>query len=258
MSAEQHVALRWVDPRDDVVDEAAAVLPLSDAEHRRLATVPDRRRFLLGRALLRATAAELVGAAPDEVRIIATCPECGTEHGRPEAILPDGRRVHVSLSHSPTATVAVASLAGDIGVDVEMIDAARFAGVEDVALSARERAGWLQLPKRQRLPALAQFWTRKEAVLKAIGTGLRVDPATIEVTTPSRDHAPRVLVLPAALAGPAALARPAAPALSTSIRLQDVQLSQGLAASIAIILTADPSDLSDPSEPTAPAGADRA
>ncbi|MGG7510549.1 4'-phosphopantetheinyl transferase family protein [Plantibacter sp. YIM 135249] len=216
------VSLRWVDPRDDVFDEGLAVLALSDAEHARLASTSDRRRFLLGRALLRATAAELLGVEPAAVRISAACPDCGREHGKPEATTEDGRRVHLSLSHSPVATAATASLDGAVGIDVEQLDASRFAGVEDVALSAAEREDWLTLPEEDRIGALAHFWTRKEAVVKALGPGLRLDPATIEVTTPGRDgDEPRVLRVPGVDAA--------------TITLQDIGLAEGLAVSIAVV-----------------------
>jgi hypothetical protein len=62
----------------------------------------------------------------------------------------------------------------------------------DVALSSRERARHDRLPPRVRGEHLARTWVRKEAVLKALGTGLVTDPRTIELAGP-QVLGPRVL-----------------------------------------------------------------
>lgn len=63
---------------------------------------------------------------------------------------------------------------GAVGIDVERADAAGFDGFTSVAVHAAER-----VPSD---PAEAtRLWVRKEAVLKALGTGLRVDPRLIRL-----------------------------------------------------------------------------
>jgi 4'-phosphopantetheinyl transferase len=76
----------------------------------------------------------------------------------------------VSLSHCASAVVAVASVEGRLGVDVEPLDgsAERAAAIASVA-----GAGGIRR------------WTSVEAVLKCDGRGLRVDPRGVEVTTDS-------------------------------------------------------------------------
>ena len=65
-----------------------------------------------------------------------------------------------------------------VGVDVEAAGSASFDGFDDVALHPEERC--VDDHERTRL------WTRKEALLKAHGTGLAVDPRTVWLSADGR------------------------------------------------------------------------
>ena len=173
--------LPWA--RADELDLVGTVGRLDEASRDRLeaSSEAEARRFLFGRALLVRTVAETVGADTRRVTVTARCPDCGLAHGRPQ-VLVDGGIVHASVSHSDGASAVAVSVEHPVGVDVERLDAARFGGVEAVALSPAERERWLRLPERRRLRSLAEHWTAKEAVTKALGTGLTTDPATIGLT----------------------------------------------------------------------------
>ena len=140
---------------------AAALALLTPAEASRFASEREPERFLTGRMLLRELAAELTGLPLKSITVTAACPDCGREHGRPRV---DG--VFVSLSHSGAVTVAAASAEAPVGVDMEPRDAPpeRLAAIRDVA-----RGDDLT------------HWTRVEAVLKADGRGLRVDPREVGI-----------------------------------------------------------------------------
>lgn len=77
--------------------------------------------------------------------------------------------------------------AGPVGVDVEAEGAADFAGFGDVALHPGERAN---------APAdTTRVWVRKEALLKAYGLGLAVNPSDVRLdddglVTWDSDHRP--------------------------------------------------------------------
>ncbi|GAB3584036.1 hypothetical protein GCM10027406_29730 [Leifsonia lichenia] len=112
-----------------------------------------------GRSMLRDLVAELASVAPEDVRIAARCPDCGGEHGRPVVMAPDAATaVRVSLAHAGGVTVAAALVGGSVGVDAE-------------PRTPRTQA--------QRTEDELRQWTRIEAVLKADGRGLRVDPAAV-------------------------------------------------------------------------------
>lgn len=126
--------------------------------------------------LLRCGAARLSGCNAEDVRVARLCPSCGSGgHGQP--VLGTGLvRLRASLARSEAVTVVALTLAEAVGVDVEHADAAAFDGFAGVALHTREEAATV----RHRTVT----WVRKEAVLKAAGTGLEVDPSTLRVSDP--------------------------------------------------------------------------
>ena len=159
-------AVAWVDVWvRRAVDVPGGQDLLDEHERRSLASAVASRQaraYAAAHALARRAVAQVAGGSPAEVRFDRTCPECGGQHGRPT--LPDVPDVWVSLSRTEEV-VAVAVSALPVGVDVESAERARFAAV---ALHPGERA---EDPARS--------WTRKEAALKALGTGLRTDPASL-------------------------------------------------------------------------------
>jgi 4'-phosphopantetheinyl transferase len=223
---ERGVLVRWIDPRaHGVFDPVAAVDALTDAERVRFSTIatgPEKRSFLAGRALARATVAELVGVEPAEVRLDSRCDRCGAEHGLPRVALPaSATDVRVSISRT-TAAIAVAVARGmSVGIDVETVDAARFAGIEDVALGPRERLEFDLLEDGDRLQALAEWWTAKEAILKALGDGLRTDPRSIELSTPDPRFEPSLMSPHERLEG---------------LQLQALELEPGIVGTLAVLL----------------------
>ena len=118
----------------------------------------------------------IIGVPAQAVRFDRICPVCGGPHGRPT--VSGHPRLHLSLTRT-TALVAVAvTTAGPVGIDIEEVAAAAFDGFEEVALHPGERQSAGRLTGRgDRTNATA--WVRKEAALKALGTGLRTDPATV-------------------------------------------------------------------------------
>ena len=66
-------------------------------------------------------------------------------------------------------------------MDVETVEARVKADDLGAALHPSELADLADLPADQRDLAALRCWARKEAVLKGIGTGLGIEPSTIEV-----------------------------------------------------------------------------
>jgi 4'-phosphopantetheinyl transferase len=92
-----------------------------------------------------------------------------------------GEPIHFSLSRSEELVV-IALASRPLGVDVEWLPRAiDIEALRDLALSRCEWEGLQRFDSADRKTAFLQCWTQKEAYLKAIGRGLHVPPASIEV-----------------------------------------------------------------------------
>ncbi len=168
---------------EPVADASSTMTLLSPAELARAARfvrTVDRGRFVASRVLLRSTVGAVLGVDAAAVELGYACGSCGSrEHGRP--VVATDPSVQLSLSRSAErVVVAVGRGAEPLGIDVQQIGAVGFVGFDGVALSSPERAAVRALPERDRAFARADAWARTEAVLKARGVGLNVDPSTID------------------------------------------------------------------------------
>ncbi len=157
----------------------------------------DRERFLVGCALAKAVIAARTGRRPADVSFDRTCRQCGRPHGKPAVI---GGDLEFSVAHSGNL-VAVAVAAAPVGVDVEQLEGrGRELGGGDLQALAglvfaeREMAALAAVAPSDRARAFLVGWTRKEAVAKARGDGLRVPFGKVVVAVDAA--APRVVAWP--------------------------------------------------------------
>ncbi len=166
---------------------------MSEAERDRYGAMrrPEARdRFAVGCALMRVASARHLGVAPADVRLVRDCPDCGGPHGKPR--IAGSGTPEISLTHAGAHVVCAVTWDGRVGVDVE--DGARLVDCDLLAgkiLGPEEAEAYGRLPERERRAALVTYWTRKEAVLKATGDGLRVPMRALTVSGPA--DRPRLL-----------------------------------------------------------------
>lgn len=170
--------------REVEVTDSPADLRLLDAGERIRA---ERKRasapFVTGHALVRRVLGELLDLDPAALSFERSCATCGSErHGKPSLVGIPGW----SFSLSYTSALAVVTVAEgvEVGVDVEDLTDADFEGFTGVTLSRDEADAFAGLDGRDLLNARARVWARKEAVLKATGYGLVVDPSEVLVSGP--------------------------------------------------------------------------
>ncbi|MDN5765743.1 MAG: 4'-phosphopantetheinyl transferase superfamily protein [Humibacillus sp.] len=169
----------WIAQVPDHVARSAERGRLDATEKARfdeIAHAPTARAYLALHTLARQVVGSIIGAPSHAVRFDRTCPVCRRQHGRPT--VGDHPELHVSLSRTTTLVALAVTSVGPVGIDVEEVGATAFAGFGEVALHPVERAS-AHLPPEGQNRANATAWVRKEAALKAIGTGLRTDPATV-------------------------------------------------------------------------------
>ena len=151
-------------------DLSARLSTAEQARAERFGTDELRRRWIVGRAMLRLLLGDALGIAPSAVEIRRGV------RGRPE-LLDAGSGVDFNVSHTRgVALIGIArGLPADtrIGIDIERLD--RDVGVDRLArkfLTATERASLADLDLRQRRERFVRYWTCKEAMSKATGDGL--------------------------------------------------------------------------------------
>jgi 4'-phosphopantetheinyl transferase len=216
----------WWARRQDASDRHVELL--DETERRRWTSYrrdADRERFLAGCVLAKAALARYAGLRPADVRFDRTCGQCGEPHGKPAA--QDSRAPEHSVAHSGDL-VAVAVAGSPVGVDVEQLDGRPhpLGGDGDpdalarLVLSAAEQAFLAQVPPDGRARAFLIAWTRKEAVTKATGDGLR---------------APFTEVVVAADAGPTRLVSWPYPRDPREVTLLDLDAVAGYVAALAVL-----------------------
>lgn len=180
----------------------------------------DKRRFLTGRVLAKTVTAERLSMAVEEVRFDATCDDCGKPHGRPRV---PGAALMLSISHSGDL-IGVAATAGTaVGLDVETATRRADDSLIEYALSPLERVAVSDLSPEVRTMAFFTYWTRKEAVMKATGKGLKIPLQSI--TFSGHDEQARLLS-----SGDAALD-------PDRTRLVDLKATEGYRAAVALLTT---------------------
>jgi phosphopantetheinyl transferase len=104
------------------------------------------------------------------------------ESGRPTVSGPFNADLRVSIAHTQWVAVAQATEGTPVGIDVERLED-RSTGFVEVAFSSQELAVITDgCPEPERGEWLTRGWAAKEAVGKAVGTGLRGRPKDLIVT----------------------------------------------------------------------------
>ncbi|GAA3403017.1 4'-phosphopantetheinyl transferase superfamily protein [Pseudarthrobacter polychromogenes] len=171
--------------------------------------------FLMGRSLLRRTVGHLLGCAPEHVRVELSA---GTR-GKP--LLP-GTDWEVSLSHSGPWVGLAITKGTAIGLDIEVVNEDWDPlPVTPMVLTPDEQRELLDIESSDRPWLFTRLWTRKEAVMKAIGKGLSPELSRTQVSTPY--GTPVVCALPPSLQS------------QPPIRLVDLQDRPGALSSLAAL-----------------------
>jgi 4'-phosphopantetheinyl transferase len=140
------------------------------AEHAELPVESRRHEYLVTRAMARAVLSFYADVAPSGWRFAPT------QHGRPEVVGPDGApRLRFSLSNTAGLVACGVTAGQDLGIDAE--DTSRsvdFLALAERFFSPAEARELRELAPERRRGRFFEYWTLKEAYVKARGRGLAI------------------------------------------------------------------------------------
>ena len=176
----EDVAVYHVDLTPNPAREAAARALLNEEESERAGRfyfAEPRRRFVLCRAALRSLICERLGCNNSDLDFYPTA------YGKPIALVEDvPADVNFSVSHS--GGHGLIAIAGKplVGVDIEDRNARLpLDQLMDSVPSLRERQELATLEPDASKRSFLDMWTLKEALIKAVGLGLRMPLQDIEI-----------------------------------------------------------------------------
>jgi 4'-phosphopantetheinyl transferase len=162
----------------------ALEVTLSEAERERASrfrTETLQHRFIAAHGALRHLLAQYVEQPP------ATLTFTVSAHGKPELV---DSALRFNLSHSEALALCAVTLRRAVGVDVECVKP--LPDLDEVAqrfFSAREQEMLRTLNGDEKLAGFYRCWTRKEAFIKALGTGLSHPLDSFDVTVRAEEPA---------------------------------------------------------------------
>jgi 4'-phosphopantetheinyl transferase len=168
---ELHVWVVEIDTPD--AEDAGHAEILAPAERVRASSFKspaDRAGFVQRRAALRMLLAGYLGVAPRDVTFTVN------SFGKPSVIAPHASAgLSFNSSHSGTVAVIAVSRSGRLGIDVEQLRPLADAdGIAARFFNAGETATLAMLQPHDCVAGFFNAWTRKEAVIKAVGRGLSI------------------------------------------------------------------------------------
>ena len=173
------VSVVHVDLRPDPARESEAFAWLDREEQvawQKYAPGP-RRRFSLCRAALRATLCRRLDCRNEQL----TFGLSGYE--RPFAVVRGVcSPINFSVSHSGNHGLIALGTTGQLGVDLEeRVPRRNLDGIVETVMGPDEQAELAALRGAQKLRLFYRIWTLKEALVKALGTGLFTDASQFQV-----------------------------------------------------------------------------
>lgn len=163
----------WLVDLDQPGDPSPWLAPEELARAGRFHFEHDARRYRASHSALRQLLARRTGLAPQ-----ALCFDQGT-YGKPR--LAAAQPPHFNLSHSGGWALIGICASAPIGVDIEAARAMDdLLALAEHNFSPREFEALRGQPQDRQPQAFLRCWTRKEACLKALGSGLSVEPSVFE------------------------------------------------------------------------------
>ena len=150
----------------DTVSSFQKLLPVHEqAKALKFRFLKDQHSYIITHAMLRTILGSYLGTEPCEIEFVSN------DYGKP-ALSEKHKKIHFNLSHSSGLSVLAFSTKTEIGVDVEKIDPGFDFDLIAKAHFSEEEKKFLHTNHGESCKRFYTVWTRKEALLKAIGIGI--------------------------------------------------------------------------------------
>ena len=227
---ESHIWLAWPDEINEPERLDACRALLSGSEMARLERFHfdvHKKLFLVSHALVRTALSRYADIQPEAWEFSEG------EFGRPE-ISTDCKAppLRFNLSHTEGLAALVVSMDRDCGVDVERLHRVKdLAGVAERVFTQRECDDVLPREGDDLQGRFTDYWTLKEAYMKARGKGFQLPPHTFGVMRDSANESVATLDIPPGFDDDATawhLSLPAIPQTGTHVCVSDYRLAVAL------------------------------
>lgn len=138
-----------------------------------------RKHYMLSHVILRLLLSQYTGINPELIRILKN------KHGKPYIKF---YKLKFNISHSKNK-LAIAISSSEVGIDIEYVNP-NFDIYEiiDITLSEAEKLNIKNLAFKLQKKQFYKYWTKKEALLKAVGTGVNIDLTQLEMLSDMYDN----------------------------------------------------------------------
>lgn len=132
-----------------------------------------KRRFIAARGTLRYILSQYLEIKPQELSFVYG------EHNKPAIPNTD---LQFNLAHSQDIAIYGLTLDHEVGIDIEKIQHSYNPAIAERYFSAKENKELEQIPEEEKKEAFYRLWSRKEAIIKALGKGFSQSLATFDVS----------------------------------------------------------------------------
>lgn len=142
---------------------------LSDQERgqsRKFFNNPLRDNYILSHGILRSLLSCYVSKRSQDINFLAN------QYGKP-FLANNKNKIQFNMSHSKEYAAYIIALENQVGIDIEWEDKdVNIEEITELVLSPTERIHFNRLNEREKVHNFYEIWTKKEAIIKAIGQGL--------------------------------------------------------------------------------------
>jgi len=136
-----------------------------------------RKRFIASHGFVRAVLAKYLSVKANEIEYFIG------EQGKPFLSDSNQNKLQFNLSHTQDVAILAVTKSAAVGIDIEHKDRKTdWKGICKRFFTEPEQQALFSLPDKQQRNTFFDLWTRKEAYMKVLGTGLSLSPTDFTLT----------------------------------------------------------------------------